>query len=68
MALNVHQESKSEVEWNPSQERLIVVSNRLPFVLKRDDVTGKLVRKSRQVEFYYSFRIVHIAAIRIRSI
>ncbi|KAK4025983.1 Uncharacterized protein APZ42_022324 [Daphnia magna] len=46
MALNVHQESKSEVEWNPSQERLIVVSNRLPFVLKRDDVTGKLVRKS----------------------
>lgn len=51
MELNFPQELKSGIEWNPSRERLIVVSNRLPFVLKRDDSTGKLIRKSRQVEF-----------------
>lgn len=32
--------------------RLIVVSNRLPFVLKRDEVTGRLERKSRYVRCF----------------
>ena len=31
------------------KERLIVVSNRLPFVVRKNDVNGKLERKSRQV-------------------
>lgn len=34
------------------KERLIVVSNRLPFVITKNDVDGKLERKSRQVLLY----------------
>ena len=31
------------------KERLIVVSNRLPFVVRKNDINGKLERTSRQV-------------------
>lgn len=38
-----------------SNGSMIVVSNRLPFVLKRNEVTGLLERKARSVYFFFYF-------------
>lgn len=37
----------SQADCNSTKNRLIVVSNRLPFVLKKDEKTGKYRRVAR---------------------
>jgi len=45
--LSVDEDIKEENVEVPEQEALIVVSNRLPFVLKKNPLTGVVERKSR---------------------